>query len=311
MKTSVSECIEKCATALDETVRKGEEQGKVVFVKEHVHCILRMDAQSRFLFGAGIDDIARQTGDDRDLNFLTGRNGPHDANGLCSSGTFGDLNDTVLADTFLTTWTPIFLIRHPALSFPSMFRIMRGLEADDTKQTWGDENERIEFGEKAQRKTPNEETKARWNNLFMTLHWTRRSAEWFSSQSPCTAPGTMKTPPLIIDAADIISPFGPALLAKLAAEVGLDASQFQFQWPSTNEADLSKKSTMERRMLVTLHASEGVIVSKDDVGEICLEREKEKWMVEFGEEGMSMLEGWVENAMADYTWLRERRLRVV
>src|SRR6201999_1988974 len=131
------------------------------------------------------------------------------------------LNDTYLPDADLRTFTPVFLIRHPAVAFPSFLRIDHNLDA----------------GEVLPKRDP--EAQKRWISLFMTTRWSRRLAEWFSTQNESGLTGTSgdagekdvgngeteETWPIILDADDLIAS-GPVILPKLAARLDLDASKF-------------------------------------------------------------------------------------
>ena len=81
-----------------------------MFAKEHIQGLLHPLAQHRFLFGnekrLDSDSIRRW-----DLPPLGQTDG------------LSHHNDTVLSAAELVKWTPIFLIRHPALSFPFFYRI--------------------------------------------------------------------------------------------------------------------------------------------------------------------------------------------
>ena len=66
---------------------------------------------------------------------------------------------------------------------------------------------------------------------------------------------------------------------------------------------------MERRMLSTLSTSTGIIDCKTSA-DLEIDEEAQKWRLEFGDEQGSHIQKLVRSAMADYEYLKARRLRV-
>ena len=61
-------------------------------------------------------------------------------------------------------------------------------------------------------------------------------------------------------------------------------------------------------MASTISSSAGIVEGKTSKG-LVLDEEGRKWKVEFGEEEGSKIEKWVRDAMPDYEYLKDKRLR--
>jgi hypothetical protein len=188
-------------------------------------------------------------------------------------------NKTVLPDSFLFTFHPTFLIRHPALVFPSYYRAHM--------DTYGHPTTKAEELALIAELEP-----------WMTFHWQRTLYEFYSS-------GPSK--PTILDADDVI--LSPAVVMKHAELIGLEKENLQWDWEPLGLEELSKiPEGRGRRFVSTISRSAGV--EKGKVGEgLDLEVEAGKWMEEFGELVGGRMEVWVKGALSDYEFLRERRLR--
>jgi hypothetical protein len=102
-KYQLKDSTQSCFDALEAYAQAAEAQGKIAFVKEHIHFLTEPTAQDIFLFGESASEQLTVR--------LPSRYGP------VASRTVG--NDTVFPDEFLQTWRHTFLIRHPALVFSS------------------------------------------------------------------------------------------------------------------------------------------------------------------------------------------------
>jgi hypothetical protein len=287
----VKQCYLDGFTETQKTVSKGVELGRVVFVKEHIQGLLHPLAQQRFVFGS---DTALKPEDLRRWDFST-----TDGENVTRS----PLNDTVLPDKSLELWKPIFLIRHPALAFPSQYKIFRELKGDEDEDPSGG--------------------KERWLNLFLTLHWTRRLYEFYCEkrdikgerdgdeckgrvEDDSPSPGLLEWP-VIVDADDIIT--SPVIVERLASQIGMDVSNLKFKWNAMPVEDRKKISPLLQTMLSTLLASDGIQITKAAGQVVDIEAEKKKWKNEWGERKAEKLETWVQAAMEDYLFLRERRMK--
>lgn len=141
--------------------------------------------------------------------------GPHG-----SERTRSRLNPTVLPDQYLKSWTPIFLIRHPALAFPSHCRKL--LEYDKPAVAG--------IG------------KGRSVSLTMTLRWSRVLFDWYATLhrdgSECAADPYASISPIILDADDLIEQ--PKIVERLAEVMGMDVASLRFSWAPAREEELEK-----------------------------------------------------------------------
>ncbi|KAF9697739.1 hypothetical protein EKO04_004049 [Ascochyta lentis] len=111
----------------------------------------------------------------------------------------------------------------------------------------------------------------------------------------------------IVDAATLVS---PAFVQHYAGLVGLDPKRVRMGWEATSQGEQEEMHTVERRMKDTLVSSASVLVQKLDSTAIEIAAEKKKWGEEFGSVLAERFDRLVREAMADYEWLRERRLRL-
>ncbi|KAJ5759628.1 hypothetical protein N7520_006784 [Penicillium odoratum] len=207
---------------------------------------------------------------------------------------YSPLNETVLSDEYLRTWRLTFVIRHPALAWPSMYRAMVKISILGMKDDDGIKG-------------------ASMTN--MSLRWTRMLYDWCMEQ-----PGDPTTP-LIMDANDVIHT--PESVMRFCEPAGLDSGSMQFKWGSKVEEKRSQKlvnGTMEGDkgqediykkaaaiMLYTLEDSSGIVKNKA-LANIDVSAEATKWKAEFGEEMGGFIEKAVRDLMPDYKYLKVRRV---
>lgn len=115
--------------------------------------------------------------------------------------TRSSLNDTFLPDEFLRDWCPTFLIRHPAVAFPSLYRALLELEGT------GDPDEDKHLGQHC-----------------MTLRWTRNFYDWYMRQRNQSESSIIR--PIVLDADDTM--MDPKLVSKYCSLVGMDPSCVSF-----------------------------------------------------------------------------------
>ncbi|KAE8360426.1 hypothetical protein BDV27DRAFT_167845 [Aspergillus caelatus] len=257
-------CIQECLQALTQYVHDAENQDKGIFFKEHTHMLSNPVAKSQFVFGADSIDEAV----------------------LVSQRAEGQspYNETLLPDRFLNTLRPTFLIRHPALAFPSYYRAAR--KAD------GDEYLRSEQGRRVCRN-------------IMTLRWSRQLYNFYVQHFNGTETSTRNeiTWPLILDADDIMT--NPAVVIRFCENLGLDTTRLRFQW----DKDEQKRRPGIMAFRSTIDGSTGIDVSKASGENIDLDESAKQWREEFGGDSGQVIEMYVREAMADYEFLKERRLR--
>ncbi|CAG8890686.1 unnamed protein product [Penicillium egyptiacum] len=259
--------FQECFEELERDSNAAIEQGKHYFVKEH----------ALWLFNP--TDISVTLGEQNahpESLFRVQQN--------CSSSisTWSSKNQTVLPDEALRKWCLVFLIRHPALAFPSYYRAMLELREEGYLHE-------SEFQPHLQ--------------ANMTLQWTRLLYDWSCEQG---------SEPLMLDADDVIS--NQAAIVRFCETTGLDPSQLKFSWdfvPSGGQADSPSESETKKSLGVvmekTLLNSSGVLKGKSSDG-IDIATEYDKWKKDFGQEIGDILEKSVRAAMPDYEYLRARRL---
>ncbi|KAJ2991822.1 hypothetical protein NUW58_g2379 [Xylaria curta] len=258
---TVREGLSNSFNSLQDYLEAAEGEGQKMFVKEHISFLNSVYYEQKHMFG-GAEDSLLETTPARDF----------------TSSTRSSLNLTSLPDEFLKTWFPTFLIRHPALMIPSLYRTARcGIELDGKGRS---KNEPYKV----------EATLKFVRALFdFYLNHFGKDSEW----------------PVVLDADDIIA--HPELVMKYAELVGLDPGKLRFSWEKASQEQLDKLLSAEKIMLGSFNASTGVDKGKI-AGNIDLNTEAEKWRNEFGEEGGRKMERWVRDAMPDYEYLRSRRL---
>ncbi|KAJ5860529.1 uncharacterized protein N7529_007839 [Penicillium soppii] len=257
------ECFEK----LEHDSNAAIEQGKHFLVKEH----------ALWLFNpAKISDVLGEQNTHPQSLFRVQQNSSS------STSTWSSKNQTVLPDEALRKWRLVFLIRHPALAFPSYYRAMLELHEEGYLHE-------SEFQPHLQ--------------ANMTLQWTRTLYDWSCE---------LFSEPLMLDADDVIS--NPAAIAEFCETTGLDSSQLKFAWnsaPKGGEAKSSSESETKKSlgavMEKTLLDSSGVLKGKSSDG-IDIATESIKWKRDFGQEMSEALEQSVKDAMCDYEYLRARKL---
>ena len=264
---------QNCFDKLEEHMQTAAAEGKTIFVKEHGDFMTEPTAQTRFLFG---QDSTKES--------------PWTAQAPSTYGpklTHSSLNHTALPDEFLQTWLPTFLVRHPALAFPSHYRAIVDVEGAEAAKA-GD----------------------REQQLIMTLHWTRTLYDWYTQKvsRPETGLDEDVAWPLVLEADDIIAE--PEVVVRFCEIVGLDPTKLKFSWSPFGEEELAKLPNDEFaiRMRSTLSASTGVLREKAS-SNLEIDTEAKKWRVEFGDREGEKIERLVRAAMPDYEFMKARRLR--
>lgn len=282
-RQSLQKVLQDGATKLDTDVMKAEDEGKVVFVKEHTTFMVEPSTWMGFQEST----LAKLNGGEIQLEVQKHQPWISDVASLSSATAplFHNANNTTpLPDGYLATWHPTFLIRHPALAFPSYLK---------------------QVGNGGFLKT----------NPQMTLRYTRKLYEFYcehfgkSTTQPTSSEDVRATSgqwPLVLSADDVIAQ--PAVLVRWCDISGLDSSKVLYEWKETSEEEKKKMHAVQVKMTESLQGSTGVLKDKLSDG-VVIEQERVKWLEQFGEEAAVWLERCVRDAMEDYEWLLERRLR--
>ncbi|KAH8803057.1 hypothetical protein F5884DRAFT_494832 [Xylogone sp. PMI_703] len=266
-RADLMERFQRSFDNLQKHVAEAESQGKGVYIKEHVSWMMEPVAETKWVFGEDSTQELPWT-----LNVL-------------SRQTRSPLNHTVLPDDYLLTWRPTFLIRHPALVFPSNYRTVLDNEGPEVVRT-----------------------EIRQQALELTMHWSRTLYDWYRqnlSKADSMTSNSEFSWPVILDADDII--LHPEIVHKYCEIIGLDPSKIKTAWEPASKEELDKMFGPERRMRSTISASTGIIQGKAATN-LDIEEESRKWKAEFGgEEGEKLLR-WVKAAMPDYEYMKAKRL---
>ncbi|KAL2820928.1 hypothetical protein BDW59DRAFT_181362 [Aspergillus cavernicola] len=253
-------------------------QGKIFFAKEHTLWLADPAAIAQYLSNHDYQASSR-------LSIQV-------PNSYSAVEKFSPKNITIFPDAYLETWTPTFLIRHPALVFPSYYRALLSLEKEG-------------FAEP--------DIIQPMLELHSTLIWTRLLYDWFCDQEAQSnqAQHNGICFPLLLDAQDIIH--HPDIVLKYCELTGMSPERVKFTWQpedSSHSANGADHKSPEAVMMETLNRSTSLLKERTpDTVDITLERKK--WEVELGESLAKRMEKWVKDAMPDYNYLWSRRLRVI
>lgn len=276
-KAEVHALYHQCFAKLQDFVASTEAVGQTVVIKEHVPHMVDPVSKSKYVHETGAFAQPFPKDNRTKLSNLGDTSPTH----FSLSG----INNTVLPDEFLLGWLPTFLIRHPALAFPSYYRIF-------WRNCQGCEKEMAGLQKDL--------------SSSMTLRWTRQLYDWYAGQCVCQeASLAHRQKPIVLDADDVLA--NPDILVRFCDMVGLDPRQLCFQWEPTKPDQLHEVDPLTRQMNATLLSSSGIIQNMNDEP-IDLEKESLKWKSEFGEAGGSWLTQWVQDSILDYEYLRSRRL---
>ncbi|GIJ91123.1 hypothetical protein Asppvi_010088 [Aspergillus pseudoviridinutans] len=266
-RVHVQTSFQQCFHGLDQYLANGEANGKIVIAKEH--CNFLWSPCTRI----GID----HTSSDGSFNItLPPTHAPSNDEPMG--------NPTVLPTEYLGTWRPIFLIRHPALAFPSYCRgVMRIQESNPIRC--------------------DPEYLLKDLQLQMSFYYTRSLYDWYIMYCGHKGDTANSIAPVLLDADDIIN--DPEIVCRLAKLLGLDESSVQYSWTPRTDKDAFY---LKKAFMQTLNASSGVQKDKTsaslDIGD-----EIRKWKVEFGESLGELIENCVSEAMPDYEYLKSKRLQ--
>lgn len=281
-KTETRDAFQHGLGDLEEYSAKARAENKIMFAKEHAFW---------FLNPGFFSGITNGVADDQDLQAFQ----VSMPESYGSSSTFSANNKTVLPDEYLRTWQLAFIIRHPALAWPSLYRAMQKMSKAGFLDDDGVKGVSI---------------------TNMSMQWTRKLFDWCLEQPD--APVT----PLVIDANDVIH--NPGAVIKFCERAGLDTGAMQFEWNDNEKKsdtwtpdrasvwdaeELARQRNAASIMLSTLEGSTGIVKDKAPTS-IDIDAEVAKWRVEFGDEMAELLEKATRDAMPDYEYLKANRVTV-
>ena len=117
-RKQIIERVQGCFDNLENYIQSAQTNGKIAFVKEHA--VFLTEHTARRVYGRG------NTHEHPWTVKVPSRYGPE--------LTRSRLNETLFPDEYLRDWLPTFLIRHPALVFPSQYRAMRDIKLIDLER---------------------------------------------------------------------------------------------------------------------------------------------------------------------------------
>lgn len=270
------ECFQLCYEELVNDLQSANAIGKTLFVKEHAPWLIDPARQSEWIHGPHDNDGRSSKPRPWQIDYLR-------AMSLMDPPVGMKPNPTILPNEFLRQVVPTFLIRSPILSFPSHYRAMR--------DSWYTSPDKFQ------------EDGTFYLSVHMTVRWSRMMYDWYAENSGHKH--ETKRQPIVLDADDIMT--APELVAHYCNLIGLDSSKLLFSWKPMDRDILKDLDSEFLRMKDTLHASEGVKQDKVAKG-LVLEKEAIKWREEFGDTEAAKLVKWVQAALPDYEYLREKRL---
>lgn len=278
-KKEIKDLFQTCFNDLEDHVVQAQSKNKIMFAKEHT-----------FWF-SNPGEIRKNFVGDYDPEFT--KNFRVNIPEKYGSATYSAGNETILPDEYLRNWQFLFIIRHPALAFPSLYRAMIKMNGAGYLDEDGIRGASVSN---------------------MTMRWSRMLYDWAIGQPDI--PGA----PLIVDAHDLIHT--PQVVLKLCENTGLDPNSLKFEW-GTKGGNESQKSASNVEsfeghrsgpaaiMLSTLQNSskpnKALTPAFDDID---IAAEAVKWKTEFGDEIAGIIEKAVRDSMEDYEYLRARRITV-
>lgn len=182
-------------------------------------------------------------------------------------------NPTFFSDAFMLSIRPIFLIRHPVISFPSCLRVWKAVLKGS-------------IDEKA-------------NAEVLTFCWTRLMYQWYIERAEIH---TAAPTPILIDADDFIG--SRTLQEAVCQRLGFDVSKIKRTWSQATEDEVEKLGPIAA-VCSTLYYSAGIVENGASISPK-LDEAMKTWEDEFGAKEAEKLASFVKGAMPDYTWLRER-----
>lgn len=136
------------------------------------------------------------------------------------------------------------------------------------------------------------------------LRWQRLMYDWYVEHGV-----PLGIEPMLLDADDFLGPEKESLMRRLCDRVpGFDIDSVIYSWSKTTPEELANMSEDKKQALKTLLASDGVMEGKD-MRNRSLHSEMVNWVGKWGQDNADRLRRLVEQAMPDYEYLMERRLR--
>ncbi|KAF5664256.1 sulfotransferase family domain-containing protein [Fusarium heterosporum] len=230
-------------------------QGKATFLKEHTFYIWEPSKLSQSMWGGSATKpfTVREKGSGTDP--------------ACNK-----TNPTIFPDSFVSSWRPIFLIRHPALTFESWYRAESGArDVDLADRSW---------------------------SFYTTYEYSRQLYDWYLSKNP--SPGRE---PIVIDADDILDK--SPTIERLCVSLGMDENKVLYEWDAIEAPE--NAGCRELKFMTGYWNSTSVDSSKSSRG-LDINVARSRWEKDFGAETAAKLWKIVEGSMEDYEYLKSNKL---
>ncbi|KAF4989218.1 hypothetical protein FGRMN_9275 [Fusarium graminum] len=181
-------------------------------------------------------------------------------------------NPTIFPDSFISSWRPIFLIRHPALTFESWYRAESGArDVDLADRSW---------------------------SFYTTYEYSRQLYDWYLSKN--LSPGRE---PIVIDADDILD--NSPTIKRLCVSLGMDANRVLYEWDTIKAPENAGRRELE--FMTGYWNSTSVDSSKSSRG-LDIDVARARWEKDFGAETADKLWNIVESSLKDYDYLKSNKL---
>ncbi|KAF2683328.1 hypothetical protein K458DRAFT_478262 [Lentithecium fluviatile CBS 122367] len=205
-------------------IEEAERQGKGTYVKEHVHWLVDPVAEERLLEGVDATEAEKHV-------FKLYMPFPNDSP-IAESNNLDNI--TTLPTPFFSHLSPTFIIRHPALTFPSCLRTTIDIEG-----------------------LPIALSSPRTQAWECTYSWTLSLYNFYAHHPSFPRATRVKgvTYPIVIDAADLVD---EGLVRVYAKAVGFDEECVRFEWGAAGEEEVGRLGAAERRMKSSILGSRGV-----------------------------------------------------
>ncbi|KAK4896237.1 hypothetical protein LTR27_005759 [Elasticomyces elasticus] len=241
MPDRAKETYQTTLVAYEKTIQDIESKGKIPFIKEHLLSVMQQD-------------IILSTLRDNDFSW------PSDRNPSC------------IPEALLLSFTPVFLIRPPALMIGSNYRVASKL----MKLQIEDEDFIMQI----------------------SLRWTRLMMDYYRAQG---------RKPILVDAEDVLD-HAEVLMPKLCGLLGIDAAGIVYSWDAIPKEQWPQDDAGIVETFIGTFMSSSGIMKRESRDPVNIEVETQKWAKLYDDDIASRLKGRVEAEMADYEYLRQFRL---
>ncbi|RAK81735.1 uncharacterized protein BO72DRAFT_513907 [Aspergillus fijiensis CBS 313.89] len=278
--SAMQQVFQSCSDNFRHLISAAQAAGKRAVIKEHAPFLIRPEVRADFVHRRGRQQQQQQQQLIATPSKMNIEIGAYSHSSAPSNG-----NETVLPDEVLLQCVPAFLIRHPALAFPSYYRLRRSFADGDCQKL-----------------------ESMMSNLaaICSLRWTRSLYVWYIAAWEGQGQRQQRSPPILLEADDLIE--RPELARHSCDLVGLDSTRVRFEWGAVVDPEELAEHPIRRHTRATLMASSGIITQGQTFRGLSVDGEVVKWRAEFGDFVATRLLHWVQEAMPDYEYLWGRRV---